>query len=368
MQGDVNLLPGRLGVVGIDIQERIKRRGWIAVQKRLAQSGLADLANGQVLSFVPRVTETSFPITRLKIIGDPSHFTTQPHVKQLVPVSEFFAPWAGVVNTTKPNTSGDRETRSVRKEIWNSRICNGERVPRIERENGHTDAGGTKETVSAWVFEWIRRKGYCCQRRIEKRARIFEIAKHRQVFVTYIASERAVVHLPISRRQRRREGREVKEKVVATALVLGAELWKGRLDRIGANDTWGAGICIRISYKRVNIKWRSRCACRRAWNWCVNTGLRKPTRAEKHARKQTAAAHAAGKITAAIIKSTKGNKESIGRNVPVSAEKTTSALPEIGNDNDICLVVARAGFDPCLPLTHVVGGAQIRIAVLPANL
>src|SRR5215831_14292478 len=128
MQGDINLFPSRLGVVGIEIQERIKRRGWIAVQKRLAQSGLADLANGQVLSFVPRVTETSFPIPRLKIIGDPSHFATQPDVKQLVPVSELFAPWTGVVNAAEPNTSGDRKTDSSGKEIWDGRISNGERV------------------------------------------------------------------------------------------------------------------------------------------------------------------------------------------------------------------------------------------------
>src|SRR5262249_36828365 len=213
MQGDVNLLPGRLGVVGIEIQERIKRRGWITVQKRLAQPGLAGLANGQVLSFVPRVTETSFPIPRLKIIGDPSHLATQADVKELVPVSEFFAPWTGVVNAAETNTSSDRKTDSSGEEIWDGRISNGERVPRIERENGHTEAGGQKDGFWAGVLEGVGRKGTRCERRIKKRARYFKTPNPRKFFVTYTGGNRAVVHLPISRRQIRRESREVKEKV-----------------------------------------------------------------------------------------------------------------------------------------------------------
>src|SRR5439155_7380432 len=44
------------------------------------------------------------------------------------------------------------------------------------------------------------------------------------------------------------------------------------------------------------------------------------------------------------------------------------AFPEIGNDNDIRLVVSGAGFQPCLPLTHIVGRSQIRVPVLSANL
>src|SRR5438046_2173824 len=47
---------------------------------------------------------------------------------------------------------------------------------------------------------------------------------------------------------------------------------------------------------------------------------------------------------------------------------TTGKLPEIGDDNDIGLVISRPGFDPCLPLTHIVGGSQVCIPVTPPDL
>src|SRR5881296_2667300 len=131
MQSDVNGLPGRLGVVGVEIQERIKRRGWIGVQQCLPQSRLTDFANGQVLPLVSGVTETGFPAPRLEIIAKFAHLTLEPDVKELVPVSEFFAPWTGVVNAAEPNTGSYRKTIAVRKEIWNNRICNGERIKGI---------------------------------------------------------------------------------------------------------------------------------------------------------------------------------------------------------------------------------------------
>ena len=55
----------------------------------------------------------------------------------------------------------------------------------------------------------------------------------------------------------------------------------------------------------------------------------------------------------------------VSRKVPVTAEEATGALPEIGNDHDIGLVISRAGFDPCLPFAHVVGCSQVCVPVLP---
>src|SRR5439155_24284306 len=94
---------------------------------------------------------------------------------------------------------------------------------------------------------------------------------------------------------------------------------------------------------------------------------RKPAGAEKHASEQTAAAHAAREIAAACIKSAKRNKEPVGRNVPVPAEDAAGTLPEIGNDNDISFVITGTGFQPCLPLTHLIGCSQIAVPVLPAD-
>jgi len=76
----------------------------------------------------------------------------------------------------------------------------------------------------------------------------------------------------------------------------------------------------------------------------------------------------AREISAAIIKSAKGNEIPIGRNIAVTAEKATGALPEIGNDHDIGLVISRAGFNPCLPLAHVIGRAEICVSVSAPNL
>src|SRR6266496_1589451 len=256
MQGDIDSLPGRPRVVSVEIQERIERRGRIGIQQRLPQSRLANLANGQVLPFVPGVTETCLPIPRLKVIGDPPHFTAQSHIKQLVPVSEFFAARTGIVNTTEPHTGRYRETTggilwSRRKEIRNGRICNGERIKRIR--DRHTDAIRAKERASESVLERIRRKRHSRQGRIEKRARIFEIRKYRQVFVTQVAGERAVVHLAVTRRQRRRESGEVKEEVVAAALIVSAKLIE-RYSRIV--DTGSAWIRIWVNRKRALVKWR----------------------------------------------------------------------------------------------------------------
>src|SRR6266550_5488921 len=58
MQVDVNSAPGRLGVVGIEIQERIKCSSWIRIQKSVPQSRLTYFADGQILPLIPRITKT----------------------------------------------------------------------------------------------------------------------------------------------------------------------------------------------------------------------------------------------------------------------------------------------------------------------
>ena len=108
MQGNVNPLPGCGRVHAVDAQERVKRGGRIGTQQRVSQSGLAHFANGQVLSFVPGITETRFPVPRLEVIANFSHLTPQANVEELVPIGEFLVPWAGILDTTKPNTCSDR--------------------------------------------------------------------------------------------------------------------------------------------------------------------------------------------------------------------------------------------------------------------
>src|SRR5580704_6179995 len=100
---------------------------------------------------------------------------------------------------------------------------------------------------------------------------------------------------------------------------------------------------------------------------CVHTEYWIPAGAEKQTRKETTALHAARFVAAAVISPPKRNKEAVGREVTVSAEDPPGALPEIGDHHNVCLVITGAGFDPCLPLAHIVGGAQIAVAVGASN-
>src|ERR1700693_5649320 len=97
MQGNVNSAPGGRSVLVEKATERIKGGGWICVQQGISQPGLAGFAYRQVLSLVARVTETGFPAPGLKVIRNPSHLTAQADVEELVPVSELFVPWTGIV-------------------------------------------------------------------------------------------------------------------------------------------------------------------------------------------------------------------------------------------------------------------------------
>ena len=149
-----------------EIQERIKRCRWVRIQKRLAQARLAGFTYGYVFSFVPIITETQFPVPSLEVIANFSHLTAEPDIEDGIPVSELFMSGPGVVKPPKLNTCSHRETASVRKEIWNSRICNGEWIKRIY--DRHTEAVRTETHVGTRYLEWIRRKRHSRQGGIEE--------------------------------------------------------------------------------------------------------------------------------------------------------------------------------------------------------
>src|SRR5947207_8279976 len=68
-------------------------------------------------------------------------------------------------------------------------------------------------------------------------------------------------------------------------------------------------------------------------------------------------------VSAVRIKSSKRVEIAVARNIAVTTEKAAGSLLEIGHDNDIGFVVACARLDPCFPLTHVIGSAEICVPV-----
>src|SRR5947208_14180983 len=131
MQVDINLRSGRPGIVSSEIQERIKCRGRIRIQKCVPQSRLASFADRQILPFVPRITKTQLPVPRLEIIDKFSHLTLETNIKEIIVVSELFMSWTGVVDAAKQNAGCEWKTRSVSKEIWDLRIRNSQLVNRM---------------------------------------------------------------------------------------------------------------------------------------------------------------------------------------------------------------------------------------------
>src|SRR2546430_7138995 len=69
----------------------------------------------------------------------------------------------------------------------------------------------------------------------------------------------------------------------------------------------------------------------------------------------------------AIIKSAPGNRPRITANVTVTAVNG-SPIVKIGNHEDIGLVISRAGFDPSLQLTRIIGRSQVRVPVTAPDL
>src|SRR5512132_1237361 len=109
MQGDINSASGGRGVVGSEIQERIKCRSRIRIQKSFSQSRLADFADGQILPFVPGITKTQLPVPSLEIIAKFPQLSAQTNIEEIIVVSELFMSWTGVVNAAKLNPRRDRE-------------------------------------------------------------------------------------------------------------------------------------------------------------------------------------------------------------------------------------------------------------------
>src|SRR5215475_9472017 len=107
MQIDVNPVCRRQRILPKESSERIKGCTRICVQQRVTQTRLADLTQGQVLSFVASVTEAKFPVPRLEIIAELAHLTFQPNIKDVIPVGKLLASKTSVVNATKPDASSD---------------------------------------------------------------------------------------------------------------------------------------------------------------------------------------------------------------------------------------------------------------------
>src|SRR5436190_2915205 len=166
MQINVNSRPGRPGVVSSEIQERIKCRSRVCVQKRFPQSRLADFTNGQMLSLVPGITETSFPVPRLEIIAKFPHLAAHTNIEQIIVISELFVSRTGVVNAAKLNSGSYRKTASIGKKTGDGRIGDREWIKRIL--NWHTEGARTKRPIGSWDLEWIGNNRHRCERRIEK--------------------------------------------------------------------------------------------------------------------------------------------------------------------------------------------------------
>src|SRR6266576_5104551 len=133
---------------------------------------------------------------------------------------------------------------------------------------------------------------------------------------------------------------------------------------MGPNDTGRTWICIGINTSKRQkrktgalIKWRSRRVWRRV-RWrrvCTKKQFR------DHAKTKTP--NCAREIPAATIEPTPRYLKGVTGDVPVTAVNAAGALPEIGYDHNICLVIARARFNPSLPLAHFIGCSQICVPV-----
>src|SRR6266480_1019071 len=107
------------------------------------------------------------------------------------------------------------------------------------------------------------------------------------------------------------------------------------------------------------------------WQRGVHAKLRKTSGAKKQFRDQAEAyntSNVARETPAAIIESPKRYVKGVSRQVPVTSEDATGPLPEIGDDNDIGLVISRPGFQPCLPFAHVVGCSEVCVSVTTPDL
>src|SRR5262249_52919305 len=150
--------------------------------------------------------------------------------------------------------------------------------------------------------------------------------------------------------------REVEKEVIAAPFIVSAKLGHDKAGLWIVNTRCaGIGIwvnCIGTLIERRRFRVRSR-----MWKRRVHAEYRSTPGAEKQAREQATTDNTPRKIPAAIIESAPRYLKSITGDVTVGAEKSAGAFPEIGDHNDVGLVITGACFDPGFPFTHIVGGS-----------
>ena len=124
----INPVYRRIRIASKEAHERIKGRKRVRIQQRVSQTRLADLTQGQVLSFVARVAEARLPVPRLEIIAKFAHLTFHSNIEKHIPVSKFLTSETGVLKPTKPDASSHGDWDSVNNQ---SRISYCERIKRI---------------------------------------------------------------------------------------------------------------------------------------------------------------------------------------------------------------------------------------------
>src|SRR5438067_3334908 len=149
MQVNINPVYRHVRIATEEAQERIKGRGRVRIQQRVAQTRLASLTYGQVLTFVASVAETCFPVPRLKIIPKFSHLALQSNIEKHVPVGKLLVSWAGVINAAKPDAGSYGSWHSVDSQ---SRVSDGERVKCIL--DWHAGAGRAKHYAGSRYLKW----------------------------------------------------------------------------------------------------------------------------------------------------------------------------------------------------------------------
>src|SRR6266496_3696652 len=100
----------------------------------------------------------------------------------------------------------------------------------------------------------------------------------------------------------------------------------------------------------------------------VHAKLRRTSGAEKHFREQAEHSNAARFSHDASIDPTPGYLKGVTGKIPVTAKDAAGTLPEIGNDDNVGLIITRAGFQPRLPLAHIVGCSQVCVSVAAPDL
>src|SRR4029453_6812967 len=199
MQVHIYPTPGHIRVGAEETTEWVERCGWVRVQQCVAQTGLADVADRQVLSLIPRVTESHLPVPGFEIVAKFPHLTFQPHVKEVIPVGNLVGSLAGVLNGAEPNARSDRHFFST----WRcpNRVSYRERIKRILDRDTNPTRTTTNANGRTGLLKRIRQERRRSGRGIKKRPRHLEVGKYGQVFVADIPGEGTIDYLAIRRRQ-----------------------------------------------------------------------------------------------------------------------------------------------------------------------